>query len=295
MTRPSRPTRTSWRAALILILVVMLAACSVVRLAYNQADKLVYWQLNRAFDFNDTQSVQIHGAIKQWFQWHRRTQLPVYAQFLTRAQKEALAPVPATLACERRTELEALGRKAVDQAVPALADLVLSLSPEQIKHLEAYQDDTNEDFRDDFMQAKASDRDQAATKFLVKWSEVFYGTLDKTQRAQLKQHVAALPLKAQDVYQERLAAQRTFVQTIRRLIAQHATPAQAQQALREMFQQFFEPTHEPQRSQRLQWIASGCQLTSTLHELTTGEQKANAAKRLRTWESDLRLLSTQPS
>lgn len=293
MTHPS--LRTSWRAALILCLVAMLGACSVVRLAYNQADTLIYWQLNRAFDFNDTQSAQMRLAIKQWFQWHRRTQLPVYAQFAARAQKEALGPVPATLACERRNELEALGRKAVDQAVPALADLVLSLSPDQIKHLESYQDDTNEDFRDDYLQAKAADRDKAATKFVLKWAELFYGSLDKPQREQLKQHIAALPLKAQDIYQERLAAQRTFVQTIRRLQSQHATPPQAQQALREMFQHFFDPTSEPQRAQRLQWIAAGCQLTSTLHGLTTSQQKDNAAKRLRSWESDFRLLSTQPS
>jgi hypothetical protein len=220
--------------------------------------------------------------------------LPVYAQFLNRAQKEALSPVSAALACERRTELEALGRKAVDQAVPPLAVLVLSLSPEQLKHLEQYQDDTNEDFRDDYLQSKAKDRDQAATKFVVKWSEVFYGTLDSAQRDQLQQHIAALPLKAQDIYEERLNYQRAFVQTIRRLIAQRATQAQAQQALRELFQQFFDPPLEAQHAQRLQWIAAGCQLTSTLHELTTQAQKEKAAQRLRDWEGDLRILAKQP-
>jgi hypothetical protein len=280
-------------ASILVMVVLALAACSVVQVAYNQANHLVYWQLNKAFDFNDQQSTQVKSAIRQWFQWHRQTQLPIYAQFLSRAQKEALEPVSPALACDRRTELEGWGRKALDQAVPAMADLVLSLSPSQITHLEAYQAETNEDFRDDYVQEDPGERQAAAAKFVVKVAELFYGRLDKAQREHVKQEIAAQPLNAQNVYEERLVYQREFVQLIRRLQAQNATPMQAQQALRELFQQFFDPPKEPWRSQRQQWIAAGCKLTSSLHQQTTSEQKEKAAKRLRDWENDVRILSKQ--
>ncbi|RZI85883.1 MAG: hypothetical protein EOP38_03310 [Rubrivivax sp.] len=290
---PQSRTMRSLQASVILMLALALGACSVIRLAYNQADLFVYWQLNKAFDFNDTQSARTKAAIKQWFQWHRRTQLPLYAQFASRAQKEALGPVTPALACERRVELEGWSRKAVDQAVPMMADIVLSLSPEQVKHLQEHQEKTNDDFKDDYLQDDPKDRSKAATKFVLKYAELFYGRLDSDQRDQLRHDIAALPLNAQQVYDERVLYQRLFVQMIRQLHAQHATPAQAQQALRELFQQFFDPTQEPQRSQRVQWINSGCLLTSNLHTRTTLEQHKKAAQRLREWEADFRLLTTQ--
>lgn len=294
MSITPRVTR-SLSVSLLMMVVLALTACSVVRLAYNQADHLAYWQLNRAFDFNEEQSVQVKGAIRQWFQWHRRTQLPVYVPFLARAEKEALAPVSPALACERRTELEGWGRKAIDQAVPAMADLVLSLSPDQVKHLEKHQAKTNEDFRDDYLEDDAQDRNKAAAKFVFKVAEIFYGRLNESQRDHVQNEIAALHLNAQNVYEERQVYQREFVQLIRKLNAQKATPAQAQQALRELFQQFFDPPREPLRSQRLQWIAAGCKLTSSLHQQTTPEQKEKAAQRLRDWESDLRILNKQPA
>ncbi|MGH6648187.1 DUF6279 family lipoprotein [Aquabacterium sp.] len=283
----------SLNATILMMLVLALTACSVVRVAYNQANHLVYWQLNKAFDFNDDQSAKVKVAIRQWFEWHRQTELPIYTQFLTRAQKEALAPVSATLACERRQELEGWGRKALDQAVPAMAELVMSLSPEQVKHLEAYQAETNEDFRDDYLQDDPKDRQDAAAKFVLKVAELFYGRLDKAQRDHVKHEIAAQPLNAKHVYDERLVYQRDFLQLIRRLQAQKATPSQAQQALRELFQQFFDPPKEPLRSQRQQWIATGCKFTSSLHQQTTPEQKEKAAQRLRDWETDLRILAKQ--
>lgn len=285
--------RRSLNVSILMMMVLALAACSVVQVAYNQSNHLVYWQLNKAFDFNDDQSAKVKSAIRQWYQWHRQTQLPLYAQFLTRAEKEALAPVSPALACERRVELESWGRKALDQAVPAMADLVLSLSPEQLVHLEAYQAKTNDDFRDDYVQDDLQERQAAAAKFVVKVAELFYGRLDKAQRAHVKQEIAAQPLNAQHVYEERLVYQREFVQLIRRLQAQGATPAQAQQSLRDLFQQFFEPPREPLRSQRQQWIAAGCKLTSSLHQQTTSEQKGKAAQHIRDWAHDLRILAQQ--
>jgi hypothetical protein len=289
-----RSTHRSRSATILMVIVVvMLTACSVVRVAYNQANHIVYWQLNKAFDFDDAQAVKVKAAIRQWFQWHRQTQLPVYTQFLVRAEKEALQPLSPALACERRTELEGWGRKALDQAVPPMADLLLSLSPAQIQHLEKYQDETNEDFRDDYLQDDLEDRQAAATKFVVTVAEIFYGRLDKAQREQVKREIAAQPLSAQQVYEERLVYQRDFVQLIRRLQTQQATPEQAQNALRALFQQFFDPPQEPLRGLRAQWIATGCKFTANLHQQTTAKQKENAAQRLRSWEVDLRILAQQ--
>ena len=288
-------TARSLGTVFILMLVLALTACSIVQIAYNQSQRLAYWQLNKAFDFNAQQSEKVQTSLKQLVQWHRQTQLPLYAQFANRAQIEALGPVSPELACERRTELEGWSRKLTAQALPMMAELVLTLSPEQLKHLEAYQTELLDDLKDDYLDGDVDDRNQAATKFVLKWAEIFYGHLEKAQRQQLKNEIAALPLNAQNVYDEVAFNQHEFLQLIQQLQAQKATVPQAEQALQTLFEQFFKPTKEPMRSQRVQWIASGCKLTSSLHEQTTPEQREKAAKRLRDWETDLKILTKQTS
>jgi hypothetical protein len=43
----------------ILFLAGLLQSCSLMKLAYNQAPELAYWQLDRHFDFTDAQSLQV--------------------------------------------------------------------------------------------------------------------------------------------------------------------------------------------------------------------------------------------
>lgn len=280
------------RVAAVAVLAVALVACSVVRLAYNQAGNLAYWQLNRAFDLNPAQVAQVKDGLNEFFTWHRQAELPVYAQLLNRAAREAQGPITPELACERRAEFEKVGRRSMDHAVPFLAELVRSLSPAQVKHLQAFFEDSNEDFRDDYLPADPEDRQEAAAKFVIKWTEFFYGRLSKAQREQLAKGVAAQPMTAQDVDDERVRVQQEFLQIVRRVAADKATQAQTEQMLRAMIQQGFEPTTEPRRSKLASWIASGCALTAATHNGTTAEQRNKVSETLTRWEADLKILAS---
>lgn len=282
-----------WLRLMACTLVLLLAACSVVRTVYNQAPNLAYWQLNRAFHLEDEQADQVKRNLRVFFQWHRQTELPVYARLLDRAAHEAQGAISPELACERRAEFEKVGRRAIDKAVPMLAELLRSLKPEQIKNVESFIDDFNEDFRDDFLDGDKAERDEAWGKFALKWTEFFYGRFSKEQRAALIQGVVTGPLSAQDVYTEMQRTQGEFLQIARRAVNEHASQPQIEQALRTLFQQIFEPPTEARRQRLARWINAGCMLASSTHNATTLAQRNKVSERLNDWESDVRILAAQ--
>jgi hypothetical protein len=274
-------------------LLLVLAACSVVRTVYNQAPNLAYWQLNRAFHLDDEQADQVKHNLYAFFQWHRRTELPVYARLLNRAALEAQGPITPELACERRAEFEKVGRRSIDKAVPMLAELLRSLKPEQVQNLRNFIDDLNEDFRDDFLDGDKADRDEAWGKYALKWAEFFYGKFSKAQRAALIQGVVTGPLSAQDVYTEMLRTQGELLQIARHAATEHPAQAEVEQALRTLFQDIFEPPTEARRLRLAKWINAGCMLASSTHNATTVAQRNKVTETMSDWEGDVRILSAQ--
>lgn len=286
--------RAAWlRTAgfLIAALSLLIAGCSVLRVAYEQADRLLFWYVDGAFDLDDAQEARAKADIARVMAWHRRNELPAYLPLLARAQHEALGPVTPALACQRRDEFEARMLVTLDAALPILANLVPTLRPEQFEHLRKHLDEGNEKYRDRYLDDDPADRLEAATRFVVKRAELFYGSLSKAQRQQLEKDVAALPFDAQAIYNERLHWQQGFTALLRRLHDERASTEKAQQELRAFMRESIVPTQEPRRSRYAQWAQAGCRMQSALHERTTPEQRRKAAERLKSWEDDVRVLT----
>src|ERR1700690_2618283 len=116
----SRPTII---AALLLSLTLALCACGmVVKLAYNQGSSIAFRWLDAYVDFDDAQSMRVRAALDEWFAWHRRTQLPDYADRFARAGVEVLADTTANRVCGWNAEIHGRIGAGIEHAVPALAD-----------------------------------------------------------------------------------------------------------------------------------------------------------------------------
>lgn len=291
--RQSSASSPAWLRGLACAILLLLSACSIVRTAYNQAPNLAYWQLNRVFHLEDEQEDQVKRNLRAFFQWHRQTELPVYARLLDRAAHEAQGNITPELACERRAEFEKVARRSIDKGVPLLAELLRSLKPEQIKNLESFIRDFNEDFRDDFLDEDKADRDEAWSKFALKWTEFFYGRFSKEQREAFIHGVVSGPLSAQDVYGEMQRTQGEFLQIARRAVSERPAQAQTEQALRTMFLQIFEPPTEVRRQRLAKWINAGCMLASATHNGTTAVQRNKVTERMNDWDADVRILAAQ--
>ncbi len=285
-----RPNLRGWIIAALCGVLALASGCSALRIGYSQAPDLVYWWLDGYVDFNSAQSPRARAALGQWFAWHRRSQLPDYAALLVRAQAEVLADTSAARVCEWQVDLVKRADIAFDRAAPAAADILLTITPPQIAHLERRYAKNNEEFRDDYLQPDPGQRAAATLKRTVERAEMLYGTLDDAQRGRMAAALARSPFDPEAWLAERRRRQQDALQLLRTFAAGGITREQAQAALRAYVDHMERSPHEAYRRYSERLMDFNCAFAATLHNGTSAAQRRAAAKTLAGWEGDLRAL-----
>ena len=275
----------------------LLGGCSALRIGYSTAPDLVYWWIDGYVDFNGAQTPRAREAIRQWFAWHRRSQLPDYGALLARAQAEVLADTTPAKVCEWQGAVVKRAHVAFDRIAPAAADLVLTFTPEQIKHLEQRYNKANAEFRESYLQADPRKRAQASLDRTVERAEKLYGRLDDSQRARLSEGLVRSPFDPEVWLAERRQRQLDVLQILGKLGAaegQGASREQALAALRGYVERLERSPREPYRRYAERLAEFNCGLGANLHNLTTPVQRRTAAQKLAGWEGDLRAIAAAP-
>jgi hypothetical protein len=278
------------------LLALGLTGCGMARLAYDQAPTLAYWWIDGYVDLNAEQTPMVRDGLDRWFAWHRRNQLPEYAALLARAQRELAQPTTAAAMCALADEAERRLDIAVDAAAPALADLVLSLTPEQLRHFERQVAKKDAEVRADFVQPDPAERRDKSFKRTLERYESFYGTLDTAQRERLAALLVASPFDAERWQAERSQRNREMLQTLAsvsaagRSVGRDASLAQAQAAVRTIAERATRSPRPAYRAYQQRLVQDNCALAATMHNLMTPEQRQRARSKLKGWEDDLRSL-----
>ncbi len=281
------------RVALLLAATALLTGCSAVRIAYNQAPDIVYWWLDGYVDLNDAQTLRAREGLGSWFAWHRRSELPQYAALLARAREQVPNPVTVEQACGWFDEVNARADAAIEHALPPLADVMRTLSEPQLAHLEHKYADSNEELADRFLQRKPDKRRKAQLERAVDRIEMVYGGLDDAQLERIAQLALDTPFDPERWLAERRARQQDVLQTLRRLSAEQASVPQAEAALRGVIQRIRVSPQADYRDYQLRLVRFNCGFAAQVHNLTTPQQRAAAAKRFKGWEDDARTLAAQ--
>ncbi len=284
------------------LLAFTLAGCSMVRLAYDQAPTLLYWWVDGYIDVSGEQTPKLRDAIDRWFVWHRRSQLPGYATLLARAQREVLEPTTPAAICawlalgERRLDA------ALEEAVPAAAELMLTLTPEQLLHVERRMAKGNAEMRTDFLQPDPAERKAKSLERAVERFETLYGRLDAAQRERLAALLARSSFDPERWLAERRARQRELLQTMalvstagRSGIDRSTVLQQAQAAVRVIAERTTRSPRADYRGYQQRLMQDNCLLAATMHNAMTPTQKQAARTKLKGWEDDLRALIAAPS
>ena len=280
-----------------LTLVMLLSACSVLRIAYSQAPTFTYWWIDGYLDLNSEQSLKLRDGIDRWFDWHRRVELPRYAALLARAQREVTEPALTTdQLCVWRDEAQRRLDAALDEATPAFATLMVTLTPEQIGHLERKMAKDGEELKRDFAQTDKADRAKASFKRTLERYENFYGKLDDPQRAKLAQLLAASPFDADRWLAERERRNRDLltllgtVSTAGKSADSAAAQTQAQAAVRMIAERALRSPRPDYRAYQQRLTQENCALAATMHNATTPAQRLYARNKLKGWEEDVRMI-----
>lgn len=284
----------SYRTWFALAALVLITACSSLKLAYNNGDTLLYWWLDNYVDFDGDQRDEVKKDINGLFRWHRKTQLQEYVGFLQRAQKQLQAnPSQADLRADYddiRNRTQALLLK----AAPDIADLALSLKPEQLEQMEKKFAKNNAKFRKENMQGSTDDQNKFRYKKSMEQFELWFGSFSREQEATIRKASDARPLDNQFWLDERMRRQRDVLALARRIMQEQPSREQATAQIQTLIRDSFNRMDDAGRKPFYESYTKGTiELIHTVIRISTPEQKAHAQKRMQGWISDFTTLANE--
>ena len=207
------PTRYPLTRTLLLLLCLLLAGgCSMVRVGYGHVDTVAAWMAHDYFDLNAEQRDTFAQRFERLHAWHRSEQLPEYALFLEDVQQRtrrglAAADVLWVVDGFRQRYARIAAHSAADAA-----DLLATLSPEQIEAFKRHLDKINKKF---LRENRSSDSDVERRKVVEKRTlsrlRDWAGSLSNAQEAQVIALLQSMPLVDKLRHEDRLRAQREFL------------------------------------------------------------------------------------
>ena len=278
---------------LLIALMVLVAGCSAIRFTYNHGDTLLYWWLNAYIDIDSDQSDWVKKDIDKLFQWHRSTQLHDYAGLLAKMQRQlgdGSVTQDELLSDYRdiktRTELLAF------KALPQLADLAMSIKPDQIDQMEKKFAKNNEDFRRKFMSGSVEDQHKARFKKAMEQLTLWFGNFSRDQEAQLRKASDARPLDNEIWLQERVMRQKKIVALLQRIRQEKLNKEQSMAAIHDLLRDLFDRMDAPERKAFFDaYVDNTSKFILAAIRITTPEQKAHAQKRMQGWIDDFNALA----
>jgi hypothetical protein len=277
-----------------LLLACSLAACSSVRLAYNNAPQLVWWWIDGYVDFSSEQEPAVKQGLDRLFAWHRATQLPELVALLAGAQASIGEPTTAAAACRWQDQVRDQLEPTLQRVLQLAAEQLPGLGEVQFRHIEQRYAKGNEEMRRDFLQPDAAERQAESVKRALERAERLYGRLGDAQKRVIDEGVAASPFNPELWLAERQRRQRDVLQTLRRLAADKADPDQRLAALRLLTQRVEKSPNPEYRSYQIKLTDYNCALAAQIHNATTPAQRQRARETLKGWEDDLRSLAPAP-
>lgn len=199
------------RLLLALVLLCAATACSNVQLGYNYADTFSLYYLDSYLDLDAQQEQQAADSLQALFAWHRKNELPVYAEHLSTAQQQVLQQLTLEQLYGHNEFIRATLQRTSLQAAPMLADLLLSLSPAQVAYLRQQLHQSNAEFRQEKLAGTPEQQRQQRYDVLLEQLNDWFGELDAQQLALVRVANADWPADNQFWYAERLIRQQELL------------------------------------------------------------------------------------
>ena len=281
--------------ALLTLMLVVVAGCSSLRLAYNNGDTVLYWWLNAYVDLDRDQKGWVREDIDKLFDWHRKTQLRDYVEILRKGQKQVQGnPTQADLMADY-SEIKSRTQSLLLKAAPDLADLARSLKPEQVAQMEKKFKSNNDDYRKKFLTGDQEKRQQLRYKKSMEQFELWFGSFSSEQEALIRKASDARPLDNEIWLDERSRRQRNVLALVQKVqnekLGKEATVALINTLIKDSFDRL---EHSDRKAFFDAFENSTAQMILTVIKIATPAQKTHAVKRMQGWIDDFNSLAAQP-
>lgn len=264
----------------------------MARLGYNNAETVSYFWLNRYVGFDADQKPWVKKEIAGLVAWHRRTQLQEYVPLLAEAQQRVYKPVTEAELAGDYEKIRRFIALMIDHATPALADLALSLRPEQIASIEQKFDSNNESFRNDHMRGDVGARQRSRFRRTMKQAEHWFGRFSEEQEDQIRQLSDARPLDSELVLADRMQRQAEMIELLRRIEAEKPAREAAIALIRQYVAGAMDHFGDPEFQAYFEkYRASQVRMIAAIINGATAAQKEHFVQALQDWIDDFQTLS----
>jgi len=207
--------RFSARTLGLLLVSSLLLSCSATRLMYNQLDWLAVWYIDDYFSLTDDQRDSLREAVDQNLEWHRRTQLPRYADFCRELDRQWVENPSIELIEQRYDELMGYWYALLGHAMPDITEFLLSLSDEQVADFLERVEENNQEMIDEYSGESAERRLKQRQKVIIKITRRFVGRLNDNQKAIVRQYAGSLHDNSEEWIEGRRIWQTEFSRLLR--------------------------------------------------------------------------------
>lgn len=200
----------------LLVALLVLAACSTIKLAYRNLDVYLEWKADGYFSLDDQQRELLKAGLDATTAWHRREELSRYTAVLLEARNRVGGAVTEEdidwLLASARDRYDALAR----YAAPRAARVLSSLSPEQIAHFETALKHENQTFAEEYVDVPVDVQRRRRCERTIELMEEWVGPLSAQQHTRMEQLSSDIPLANALRLEDRQRRQQALIGLLRR-------------------------------------------------------------------------------
>ena len=273
----------------------------MAKFGYDVLPTWAHWQIERYLSLDEDQRAIVSRRVDELHRWHRRVQLPKYVAFLSEVEEQvrpndparpgAAGAVDAALVARWRDRVSEAWIPFAEHLAPGLAELALTLRPEQIERLRRRLADADDEYREKFLAENSKARAEARADRVVKRAETFLGRLDSAQLRELRMLAAAMPAREDDWLAERQRRQNGLVALLRTLSTERPGQREATRLAREYLLSMWTSQNERRRARLEAAIGESDALSADTLAKATPAQRAHLVKLVRGYADDFRALS----
>jgi hypothetical protein len=182
------------RALAAILAASLLCGCSMVRLAYENADSYLRWRAGNYLDVHGEAVDELDAAIADFHDWHRAQALPQYARLADEAADrvdDGVSPEDLVWGYDSLIAQVRIGLRA---AAHRIAPLLAKLDAQQIAHFESRLAEDNRRFAKEFLRGSEDERRERRAGRIAKRLEEWVGRLSEAQLERVRQYSGRAPL-----------------------------------------------------------------------------------------------------
>jgi hypothetical protein len=176
---------------------LFLCGCSMVRLAYDNADSYLHWRAGNYLDVHGEALDELDAAIDAFLGWHRKHALPQYSRLASEAAQRVGGGLSQEDLVWGYDSLIAQARESLRAGAQRLAPLLGRLDAQQIAHIESRLAEDNRRFARELLRGSEKARRERRAERIVKRLEDWVGRLTEAQVERVRQYSERAPLLAE--------------------------------------------------------------------------------------------------